>query len=213
MISFMSFMSDLNGHNYVFLARDREHSCDFQEMFEVLESWKYDVLGRLLDLFPKIFPSKIFFIYFTVFYFYEDIVPACVATVLHTSIHSNIKTNSILLKLIAYKLYIIWNKGLKCMTYSMMGKWVPFYCSLGDGVDLRLGITYEELCIQFSKQLIRNLVLNFQEFLVSQKFFILHLFKTSYSDRTIFQVLTLKNLVQTVLPPIFKVYFKNWLPI
>ncbi|KAF0757785.1 Uncharacterized protein FWK35_00021604, partial [Aphis craccivora] len=30
--------------------------------------------------------------------------------------------------------------------------------------------TYEELCIKFSKQLIRNLVLNFQNFLVIQSF-------------------------------------------
>ncbi|KAE9536937.1 hypothetical protein AGLY_006744 [Aphis glycines] len=30
------------------------------------------------------------------------------------------------------------------------GKWVPFCCTLGGGVDLGLGITYEELCIKFS---------------------------------------------------------------
>ncbi|KAE9525894.1 hypothetical protein AGLY_013943 [Aphis glycines] len=35
-----------------------------------------------------------------------------------------------------------------------VGKWVPFCCTLGGGVDLRLGITYEELCITFSSILI-----------------------------------------------------------
>ncbi|KAE9544840.1 hypothetical protein AGLY_000382 [Aphis glycines] len=34
------------------------------------------------------------------------------------------------------------------------GKWVPFCCTLGGGVDLGLGITYEELCIKFSSILI-----------------------------------------------------------
>ncbi|KAE9541884.1 hypothetical protein AGLY_003875 [Aphis glycines] len=33
------------------------------------------------------------------------------------------------------------------------GKWVPFCCTLGGGVDLGLRITYEELCIKFSKGL------------------------------------------------------------
>ncbi|KAE9540754.1 hypothetical protein AGLY_003999 [Aphis glycines] len=35
-------------------------------------------------------------------------------------------------------------------TKKKTGKWVPFCCTLGGGVDLGLGITYEELCIQFS---------------------------------------------------------------
>ncbi|KAE9534955.1 hypothetical protein AGLY_008247, partial [Aphis glycines] len=34
------------------------------------------------------------------------------------------------------------------------GKWVPFCCTLGGGVDLGLGITYEELYITFSSILI-----------------------------------------------------------
>ncbi|KAE9533499.1 hypothetical protein AGLY_009137, partial [Aphis glycines] len=34
----------------------------------------------------------------------------------------------------------------------LTGKWVPFCCTLGDGVDLGLRITYEELCIKFSTQ-------------------------------------------------------------
>ncbi|KAE9537641.1 hypothetical protein AGLY_006664 [Aphis glycines] len=33
------------------------------------------------------------------------------------------------------------------------GKWVPLCCTLGGGVDLGLGITYEELCIKFSRTL------------------------------------------------------------
>ncbi|KAE9534012.1 hypothetical protein AGLY_008748, partial [Aphis glycines] len=36
------------------------------------------------------------------------------------------------------------------ITNFLMGKWVPFCCTLGGGVDLGLGITYEELCITFS---------------------------------------------------------------
>ncbi|KAE9525937.1 hypothetical protein AGLY_013986 [Aphis glycines] len=36
---------------------------------------------------------------------------------------------------------------------------------------ITIRITYQELCIQFSKQFIRNLVLNFQVFLVIQNFF------------------------------------------
>ncbi|KAE9538809.1 hypothetical protein AGLY_005391 [Aphis glycines] len=31
-----------------------------------------------------------------------------------------------------------------------VGKWVPLCCTLGGGVDLGLGITYEELCIKFT---------------------------------------------------------------
>ncbi|KAE9521694.1 hypothetical protein AGLY_017914 [Aphis glycines] len=36
------------------------------------------------------------------------------------------------------------------MIKKKVGKWVPFCCTLGGGVDLGLGITYEELCIKFS---------------------------------------------------------------
>ncbi|KAE9523942.1 hypothetical protein AGLY_015589 [Aphis glycines] len=39
-------------------------------------------------------------------------------------------------------------------TMTNAGKWVPFCCTLGGGVDLGLGITYEELCIKFSSILI-----------------------------------------------------------
>ncbi|KAE9534940.1 hypothetical protein AGLY_008232 [Aphis glycines] len=41
-----------------------------------------------------------------------------------------------------------------CIIEVKMGKWVPFCCTLGGGVDLGLGITYEELCIKFSSILI-----------------------------------------------------------
>ncbi|KAE9531247.1 hypothetical protein AGLY_010453, partial [Aphis glycines] len=42
----------------------------------------------------------------------------------------------------------------KTILYGDVGKWVPFCCTLGGGVDLGLGITYEELCIKFSSILI-----------------------------------------------------------
>ncbi|KAE9527308.1 hypothetical protein AGLY_013006 [Aphis glycines] len=38
-----------------------------------------------------------------------------------------------------------------CLKKKKVGKWIPFCCTLGGGVDLGLGITYEELCIKFSK--------------------------------------------------------------
>ncbi|KAE9544390.1 hypothetical protein AGLY_001569 [Aphis glycines] len=40
------------------------------------------------------------------------------------------------------------------MSMFLVGKWIPLCCTLGGGVDLGLGITYEELCIKFSSILI-----------------------------------------------------------
>ncbi|KAE9533241.1 hypothetical protein AGLY_009282 [Aphis glycines] len=55
------------------------------------------------------------------------------------------------------------------INHKKVGKWVPFCCTLGGGVDLGLGITYEELCIKifkyfdWAKKILSTLQKNFSE--------------------------------------------------
>ncbi|KAE9531337.1 hypothetical protein AGLY_010543 [Aphis glycines] len=55
-----------------------------------------------------------------------------------------------------WETYIKYIEKIECIYnyFFLTGKWVPLCCTLGGGVDLGLGITYEELCIKFSSILI-----------------------------------------------------------
>ncbi|KAE9535762.1 hypothetical protein AGLY_007663, partial [Aphis glycines] len=74
-----------------------------------------------------------------------------------------------------------------------VGKWVPFCCTLGGGVDLGLGITYEELCIKFSttiKTTHKEPCIKFSKLFGHPKIFYRH-FKKNFSKKSKISVIPL----------------------
>ncbi|KAE9543905.1 hypothetical protein AGLY_001883 [Aphis glycines] len=84
-------------------------------------------------------------------------------------------------------------------------KWVPFCCTLGGEVDLGLGITYEELCIKFSrpKKFYRHFKKKFQKNLkfqlsinISKKLLEGKLMENLVYEHKKFMIFQLKNYLQ-----------------